>query len=128
GRLTARLLAHGADLVGAPAGPGDHVLHALDSRLREHGPDEVDLAAAGLAVTLGDGPDGAVVLDDSVEAGRDLLVAGEVAVLVEDPRELGDLGAQTPLGGEAGPSGLDAVFAAPGEEVVDELRVGVGGI
>ena len=59
----------GADLVGAVAGAGDHVLHALDRRAGQHGADEVDLARARLAVPLRDGPDRAVVLDDAVHAG-----------------------------------------------------------
>ena len=83
-----RAQAAAAHLVGAAARAGDHVLHALDLRARQHRPDEVDLARARLPVALGHRPDRAVVLDDAVHTRPDLLGARQVAVLVEDAREL----------------------------------------
>ena len=87
----------GADLVGAVAVAGDHVLGALDDGVRQDGPDELELADAGLPVAPGDGRDRGVVLDDAVAVRPDRLGGRDVAVLVEDRGQLGDLGLQRPL-------------------------------
>jgi hypothetical protein len=75
---------------------GEHVGRALDVSLGQHGPDELDLGRARLRMLAGDGEDGAVVLGDAEDAARSTLDVGDVAVLVEDARQLGDLGGEGP--------------------------------
>src|SRR4051794_4947643 len=116
------------DLVGAPTRAGDHVLHPLDVGAVEHGADELELARARLPVPFGHRPDGAVVLDDPVHPRSHRLPAREVAVLVEDARELADLGGQSPLRRQARLGVRDACLAPLGEELVEQLAVGVGDV
>src|SRR4051812_44008842 len=52
----------GAHLVAAPCISVELVLDPLDVRLGQHRADEVDFGRTGLAVTLGDRPDRAVLL------------------------------------------------------------------
>src|SRR5215210_722639 len=82
----------GLDLVGAGVGAGDHVLDAFDGRLGKGLAEELDLARAGLPIAAGHAEDGAVVLGDEEGAVGLGLEVGEVAVLVEDARQLGHLG------------------------------------
>src|SRR5688500_15532600 len=83
-RRAASAFAHA--VVGAAAVAADHVTDAGDLGFGEHGPDELDLARAGLTVAVGDRGDRAVVLDDDVVVGAELVVGGEIAVVVEDRR------------------------------------------
>ena len=62
-------------------------------------------------VLAGDGEDGAVALGDAVGAVADRLDRRQVAVLVEDLGQLGDLGGEAALAGQAGRGALDAVVA-----------------
>src|SRR3954464_6975456 len=101
----------GADLVCTPTGAGHHVLNAFDVGAVEHGADELELTGARLAVALGHGPDRAVVLHDAEHAPLDLLPAREVAVLVEDAGELGDLGTQCALRCQPSTRVVDASLA-----------------
>ena len=107
----------GADLVGAATGPGDHVLDAFHVGALQHATDELEFAGARLAVALGHCPDRAVVLNDAKHAPFDLLPAREVAVLVEDAGELGDLGAQRALRRQPLARVVDARLAPLGKEV-----------
>jgi hypothetical protein len=69
---------------------------AAHDRLVEDLLEEGELAAAGGGVAQGNAVDGAVVLDDDVRAVAAGLELREVAVLVEDRRELRDLPAKIP--------------------------------
>src|SRR6266540_3136809 len=81
-----------ADLVGTVPGALDHVADALDTGLREDGADELDLADARLGIPARHGGDGTVVLDDAEGAATERLGSCQIAVLVEDPSQLEDLG------------------------------------
>src|SRR5581483_1042351 len=107
------------DLVRAVVGAVDDVAHPLHVRLGKHGADEVDLARARLPVALRHREDGAVVLDDT-EALPVRLACREVAVLVEDARELLDLRPQRALLREACGRVADALVAPALEQRVDQ--------
>ena len=105
-----------------------HVLDTFDLRLGQYGADEVDLARTCLPVALRNRPDRTVVLDHAEEVGSDLLVRREVAVFVEDPRQLGDLRAERALAGEPRLRVRDPVLTALGEQVLEQIGVAVGDV
>jgi len=103
---------------------GEEVGDALDGGIGEGGPQVVELARAGVTVALGDGEDGAVVLDDAPGAVvRDLHV-GEIPVLVEDASQLGDAGGER-FAGKAVLGLLEAAAGAPFEDAAQQGGVSV---
>src|SRR5512144_2227028 len=77
--------------VGAHVGARDLVGDAVDLGVGESLPQELELGAAGEAITDRDPQDRTVVLFYEVRAVGPPLEVGEVAILVQDPRQHGNL-------------------------------------
>ena len=98
--------------------PVHEVRHPAHRGPGERVADEGELARAGLGEPVGDGEDGAVVLGDPPAAVGERLRLGQVAVLVEDGGQRGDLLVEGEVGGPRERAG-DAALAALLEELVD---------
>ena len=101
--------------------PVHEVGHPAHGRSRQRLADEGELAGARLREAVGDGEDGAVVLGDPPAAVVEALRLGQVAVLVEDGGQRGDLlveGEVCRPGQRAG----DPPLASLLEELVDLAR------
>ena len=88
---------------------------AVDLGVGESLPQELELGAAGEAITDRDPQDRAVVLSDEVGAVGPALEVGEVAILVQDPRQHGNLLVEG-LAGQALARRLHASLSAALEE------------
>ena len=72
-------------------GRHEEVGDPFDGRVRQHGPQEGQLAGAGLPVVPGHVQDGAVSFGHQPAAVRLRCAVGQVSVLIEDPGQLHDL-------------------------------------
>ena len=107
-----------ADDVGADVRAVHEVGDAAHRGPGERVADEGELARAGLGEPVGHGEDGAVVLGDAPAAVGEPLGLGQVAVLVEDGGQRGDLLVEGEVRG-AGQGAGDAPPASLLEELVD---------
>ena len=111
-----------ADLVGAAGGAFDDVGHPFDGRVGEHRPDELDLRRARVSVAAGHREDRAVLFDDEEAAVGLREPRGDVAVVVEDPGQLGDAVREVEAA-EPHLRLLDPTLTTAGEEPLDEAGV-----